>query len=242
MRGAVRLIPLSLEAGLAKRLGIALGDRLSFLIAGRPLEGQVSNLRQVNWDNMRPNFYVIFPPGILDEYPQTYLTSLYLEDTKKASLIQLVDQFPAVSVLAMDAIIKQIHNIIDQVSRAVEVVLWLILGCGLLVLLAAIQASLDTRLRENTLLRALGARRQLLLGSLLIEFTSIGLIAGLIASCAAELATWSLQSRVMAMAFRLHPEIWFLGPTLGMLFIGAIGFLACRKVVNVTPITLLQSA
>jgi len=231
----------SVEAHLADELDIHMGDLIGFQIGPEALEARVSSLRKVEWDNMRPNFYIIFPPTVLDDYAHTYITSIHLPKGRKDLLNTFVQRFPTITVIEMDAIIAQVRGVITQVTQAIELVLWLIVGCALLVLLAGVQASIDLRIGENALLRALGARRGLITGSLLLEFATLGLFAGGIASVAAEIAVWYFQQRVMEMSYTPHPWNWLAGPLFGAALVGATGYLSCRRVVLVPPMRLLQS-
>ena len=160
------------------RSGIRLGDRLRFAVAGQNVEGTVTSLRSVEWDSFRANFFVVFPPGVLDDYPATWMTSFHLPAGQKPLLAQLVRQYPSVTVLDVEALMGKVREIMDRVIVAVEYVFLFTLAAGLVVLYAAIQATQDERRFESAVLRALGARRRVVRKSLLAEFATLGLLAG----------------------------------------------------------------
>ncbi|MGB4248232.1 MAG: FtsX-like permease family protein [Pseudohongiellaceae bacterium] len=231
----------SLEDDYAERLGAALGDTIEFDVGqGQLIEAQVQSLRTVRWDNMQPNFFVIFSPGTLDSLGGTYLSTALMQEEQKALINELLRLFPTIVVIEIDALIEQIQNIIAQVTSAIELIAFLVLACGALVLLACVTATLDERFRENAILRTLGAGRKLILSSLFIEFAGIGLIAGIIATIGAEASLYYLQTEVFQQEFGLHYWVWLAGPLLGMVIIATLGVMATRRVVNTSPLTVLR--
>ncbi len=230
----------SVEDEFAARMGIKVGDTVSFLVGAQPLEATVSSLRSLDWQSMRPNFWLVFPPGLLAAYPATFMTSFHLEPENKLFLNNFIRRFPTVTVIEMDLVIDQIRAIINQVSAAIELVLAVILATGSLVLVAGVQASVDARMHESSILRAIGAKRQLILGGLLIEFAALGLFAGLLATVAAELSVAILQLWVMDMRYTPSPWLWPLGVGLGTLLIAALGVFSCRRVVSHPPVAVLR--
>ena len=230
----------SLEQGFAERLGIELGDKVGFLVGSQPLEATVSSIRELDWQSMRPNFFLVFPPQLLAPFPATFMTSFHLEQSDKVFLNRFIRRFPTVTVIEMDIVVEQIRTIVNQVSAAIELVLAVILAAGGLVLVAGVQASVDTRMQESAILRALGARSNLILGGLLIEFATLGLFAGLLATVAAELSVYMLQTWVMDMTYSPSPWVWPVGIGSGMVLIGCLGVYSCRKVVSSPPVALLR--
>ncbi len=230
----------SVESRLAERLGIALDDELSFSVGDRRIRARVASIRSVQWDSFRPNFYMIFPPGVLDGLPATYMTSFHLAATDKPLLRELVEQFPAVTVLELDLIIQQVERILGQVTLAVEYVLLFVLLAGLAVLFAAIQASLDERLYEGALLRSLGAGSRQLRAGLLSEFAGLGLLAGLVAVIGTECINWALYTRVLQLDYAVNGWLWLVLPAIGALLVGAAGYWGTRPVLNQSPLRVLR--
>lgn len=230
----------SVEREYAEELGVDVGDRLGFLVGSQPLEATVSSVRDLQWQSMRPNFFLVFPPQLLASYPSTFMTAFHLKPDDKTFLNEFIREFPTVTVIEMDIVIEQIRTIVTQVSAAIELVLLVILAAGGLVLIAGVQASVDARMQESAILRALGARRQLIMGGLWIEFATLGLFAGLLAVCGAELSVFILQTFAMDMSYQPSPWLWPLGLGVGMLVIACLGVFSCRKVVSTAPIRVLR--
>lgn len=230
----------SVEREFAERLGIEVGDTVGLLVGSEPLQAKVANVRELDWQSMRPNFFLIFPPRLLADYPATFMTSFYLAPGEKSFLNGFIRSFPTVTVIEMDVVVEQVRTIVQQVSAAIELVLAVILLAGSLVLVAGVQASVDARMHESAILRALGARRGLVLGGLFIEFATLGLFAGLLASIAAELSVFMLQEWVLDMRYTPSPRLWPLGIAAGMVLIGGLGVFSCRRVVSSPPVALLR--
>ncbi len=232
----------SVEQSFAERLGAELGDVITIRIAAESFDAKIASIREVDWQTMRPNFFMVFPRNVLATYPSMFMTSFYLPDAQKSELNTLVRSFPTVTVIELDIVIKEIQSIVSQVGQAIGLVLWIILLAGALVLIAGVQASVDVRMRESALLRALGARQRLLLGALWIEFTVLGLCAGLLAVIGAELAAYVLQTEVLDLRYQASPRLWPVGLLMSALAIGTLGVWRCRKVTTVPPLQVLRDA
>ncbi|MBB3046193.1 putative ABC transport system permease protein [Litorivivens lipolytica] len=230
----------SVEEEFAERLGISVGTRLGFRIGGLPLEAEVSSLRSLSWDSMRPNFFLLFEPGVLEAYPSSSITSFYLDANDKVLLNDLLSRFPTITLIEMDAVIRQARTVVDQVSAALELVLVLIIACALLVGIANLQASLDSRLHENAILRTLGASRQLIRTCLLAEFALIGLLAGLLAGVGAEICLYLIQTRLLDMEPSWHPMFWLAAPIGAASLVAVSGWWFCREVIVAPPLQVLR--
>ncbi len=235
------LARVSVEAKLAKRMGIELDDDLGFSVGGQRFSAVVASIRSVQWDSFRPNFYMVFPPQVIEEFPATYMTSFHLEKADKAVLRELVARYPAVTVLEMDRVIEQVGRIFRQVTLTVEYVLMFTLLAGFAVLFAALQASQDERLYEGALLRALGGSRRQLRAGHLAEFTALGALAGLLAAMGTECLAWVLYREVLHLEHSFQWPVWLIAPVAGALLIGAAGYWGTRAVVERSPMLLLRN-
>ncbi|MFT7472591.1 MAG: putative ABC transport system permease protein, partial [Kiritimatiellia bacterium] len=230
----------SIEDEYAGWLDIEIGDRVEFEINQQTVFAEVSSFRSVRWDNMQPNFFIIFSPGTINHLGATFLSTALMERDQKILLNDMVRLFPTMVVIEIDALIEQIQNIIAQVTSAIELISVLVLVCGALVLLACVNATLDERFHENAILRTLGAGKRLILTSLLIEFASIGALAGIIATVGAEASLYYLQEEVFEQEFNMHYWVWVAGPLIGMVLIAGLGMNSTRQVVSTSPLNVLR--
>jgi len=229
----------SVESGLAESLQLQLGDHLTFNVGGQDRETQITSLRKVDWNSFKPNFYMIFEPGTLQDLPVTYLTSFYLPPQQEQQLVALARAFPAVTLLQVEALLAQLRSILAQVTLAVEYVLLFVLAAGLAVLFAGLQATLDERIRQGALLRALGAERALLIRARRIEFGLLGATSGLLAALGCELISFLLYRFAFDLQWQPHPWLLLL-PLIGALLIGSAGVLGTRRALTVSPLTVLR--
>lgn len=188
---------LSLEESVAKRLNIALGDELTFDIAGIPLKAKVASIRDLRWDSMEVNFYVIFPMQALGDLPQTWITAFYVKPELGAGLSRdLLKAYSNLTVLDTGLVINQIRKILAQVSQAVQFVFVFTLFAGGLVLVACVMTGARSRTREAAIYRALGASSSQLQRASWLELATVGALAGLVSSLTAQAVGWSLARYV----------------------------------------------
>lgn len=212
----------SVEQGVAERLGVGIGDTLTFTGDTQDFSAKITSLRKVDWENLRPNFFFIFPPGALDEQPQSWLTSFRLHDNNPL-LVQLNRAFPTLSLLDVGNILRQVGQVLNQVSRALEVMVVLVTACGLLLLLAQIQVGMRQRRQELMVYRTLGAGKRLLQRTLWSEFALLGLISGVAATIGAEAALWGLQRKVFDFPWEPDWALWLTLPLTGALLLALCG-------------------
>lgn len=230
----------SLDEEYARSAGIGVGDTLSFVVADRELNAKVASLRKIDWDSLRPNFFIIFTPSALRDMPSTFMTAFHLPRERKTFLVVLLSTYPTISVVEVDGLIEQVRSIVDRVTLAIELVLVLVLVAGGLVLVASVLSSIDERVREHALLRTLGAPRRLIVGALATEFAVLGALAGLLAAFGAEISLFVLQWKVFGLANTFHPWIFLAGPACGVAIIGTLGLLATRRVLTTPPVIVLR--
>ncbi|MBE0486467.1 FtsX-like permease family protein [Marinobacter sp.] len=231
----------SVEAELAERLGLVMGDRLTFTIGSETVTEPITSIRTVQWDSMQPNFYMAFPPGGgLANMPGTWITSFHLDESNKIALNEFSRRFPTVSVLEIDHIIERIQQIVRQVTQAIEAILALILAAAFVVMAAVVSATLKDRQREGALLRTLGGQQSLLARSTMLEFAILGFFAGILGIIAAEAAVYALQARMFEGNFNWHWQVMLPIPFISALLLALFGRWQLRPVLNVSPMLLLR--
>ena len=231
---------LSLESRLAKTLHLQLGDVLGFDINGTIIEFTISNLRSVEWDTFNINFFTVVPPGVLEDKPANWVTSVYLDSEQRQQLGQLVRKFPNITLIDVDIIMQRVRGIMDRVSLAVEFIFLFTILAGLAVLYAAIQANQDERRFESAVLRTLGARKKTLLLGLFAEFTTLGALSGLLAGLSATALAWLLAEFIFQFEYPLDFSVVLTGIVSGILIVVTAGLLGTRSVLTHPPVETLR--
>lgn len=231
---------LSVEEGIAKTLGIHVGDVLTYDVAGNKFSAKVVNLRKVEWDSMRVNFFVIAAPGMLNDFPASYITSFYLPPDRAQAMNALIKTFPNLLLINVEAMIEQVRHIMGQISQAMSAVFMFTLLSGVAVLYAALLATQDERIHEAAILRTLGADSRYLRRLQLSEFAVLGLLSGLFAALGAVLLGWVLASKVLDIPYQTGIAIWLTGGLGGMVIVVAAGWLGTRRLTRRSPLAILR--
>ncbi|PCI68486.1 MAG: ABC transporter permease [Piscirickettsiaceae bacterium] len=232
----------SIESKLAKSLKIEMGDKLTFTIGNEQATAVVVHIRSVQWDTMKPNFYMVLSKETLEGFPTTYITSFYLSDENQKHLNALVKQFPAMTVLEVDAMLKQIKMILTQLTAAINYLLYFALLAGFTVLFSSVYSTLDNRISEGALMRTLGAGRALLRQAQIVEFAMIGLITGLISVFMVQLLLFGLYNYVLHLPFQLNVLLCLAVPVLSVLTVVAAGLWGVKDVVKKSPMIVLRDS
>ncbi len=232
---------MSVEEGFAKSLSWKVGDVVSFDIAGQKLTAKITSLRKVEWESFKPNFFVVISPGGLENYSASYISAMHVPENKISVMDNLVRQYPNLSVVDVGAVLKQVRSTIAQVSRVVESVFYFSLLAGLLVLLAAVQASQDDRMREAGVMRVLGASKKQLRLAQATEFASLGLLSGLVASISASVIASLISEQVFNLPWTFNWPLVAYGVIGGTSLALVAGLWAPRKVTQVPPMETLRA-
>jgi putative ABC transport system permease protein len=231
---------LSMEEGVAKAIGVQLGDTLAFDIAGSTFSAVVSSIRKVDWDSFRVNFFAVTPPGVLEKYPTSYITSFYLPQNQMDMMNQLVIAFPNFLVIDVATIITQVQKVIEQVTKAIEFVFLFTLLAGVVVLYAAVISTQDERIYEAAIFRTLGAKRRQLISAWVVEFAILGGLSGLFASMGASALGYVIGKYTLNLPYTFNVWIWLIGIFAGVIGVVAAGMMGTRSALTSPPIMVLR--
>ncbi len=231
----------SVEQGLAETLKLKLNDVLSYEIAGRRLEAKITSLRKLDWDSMRVNFFVVTPPGVLESFPASYITSFHLPPERSGFVGELVAAYPNLTVIDVASILRQFQSVMDQLARAVQFIFAFSLVAGLAVLFAALESTHDEREYEIAVLRTLGARNRQLRAALAAEFVALGAIAGVVAGVGSALISWLLGRFVFQMPYEPAWLVLPVGVAGGILGITLAGLAGTTRILRAPALQSLRA-
>jgi putative ABC transport system permease protein len=230
----------SMEIGYARGMGVKVGDRITYDVSGEAITVTIANLREVKWDSFRPNYFVVFSPGVIDHAVGTYISSLHVPSSQRATMREFMHTFPEVTAIDIESVIAQVRSVMDKVSLAVQYVFLFTLFAGITVLFAAIQSTRDERRYESAMLRTLGASRRVVLQGVAAEFVVLGILAGVMAAGGATVVGYLLATGPFNLEYSFDATVWTAGLFAGIALVGVIGTLATYSVVNAPPVETLR--
>ncbi|WP_233865667.1 ABC transporter permease [Paraburkholderia adhaesiva] len=233
---------ISIEEGLAKLIGVKLGDVLKFDVTGLEVTAPVTSVRKLDWGSFKVNFFVLMPPALLRDFPATYITSFHLPAAERHVVDGLVAQYPNVTAIDIAPILAQIQRMLEQVIGAVQFLFLFTLAAGVLVLYAALAGTRDERMRESALLRALGASHEQIRVVQVAEFVTVGALAGLMAAIGAQAVGSVLATRVFNFYLPLDPWLVPVGIAAGVACAGVGGWISLRHVLARPALQSLRDA
>ena len=237
---------ISVEEGIAKTLGLELGDSLSFDIGGQVSSAKITSLRKVDWGSMRVNFFVMYPVAHVADVPVSYISAFKAPPAAAKGVQsfdnQLVKAFPNITNVDTTSTLAQVQRVLDQVIRAVEFLFGFTLAAGLVVLFAAITATREERAKEFAIMRAVGARASLLRQVQRAELAGVGLLAGFLASIVALAVGWGLARYVFDFAWTGSWTVPLFGSLAGAALALAAGWWGLRSVLNTPVVETLRKA
>ncbi|MGR5238170.1 ABC transporter permease [Vibrio alfacsensis] len=202
----------SVEADVARDLGIKLGDRLRFVINSQNFDATVDTIRHVEWRDMKPNFYFIFSADVMASLPGSYLISYRIDEGNQALLTSMSRAHPTVSVLDIRTMGEKIQALIGQIVSAITILALLGVVAGLLLIFTLLHLSLSQRQQEIRLYRTLGSSKKRINATLWSEYGIMAFIASGVAVLAAEACVAAVMHYGFDLRAQLHPELWIALP------------------------------
>jgi putative ABC transport system permease protein len=230
----------SVEQSLAKSLGLNLGDRLTFDIAGESIAATVTSVRALRWDSMAVNFFMVLSPSLIQDQAQTFITSFHAPTSIAGQVDRLSAEFPSLTVVSLDSILRQLRQVLDQTGFAVQALFVFSLVAGVLILVTSLSVSKADRIREAGILRAFGASRRQLEQAQRLELVVLGAVSGFAAAIWSQTMGWA----VARFAFELAVSVNWL--TMAQLLLSGVvlawlgGWLVLREVSRVPPMRILR--
>jgi len=231
----------SVEQGLAETFALKIGDQVRFDVAGRTVEAPISSVRKLSWDSMRVNFFFIAAEDMLEADPASLITSFRLAPGDHGLTTELVNRFPNLSVIDIEAVIAQVQSMMDKLILIVQFVFGFALLAGFVVLFAALQSTHDERDYELAVLRTLGARNRQMRQALIAEFAVLGGVASVLAVAGASAIGWLLARYAFKIDYM--PAVWplVLAIIVGAALVVAGGWLGTRKLLERAPLATLRA-
>jgi putative ABC transport system permease protein len=241
-KGTRDSVQVTISEGMEENLQVTIGDSLMFDVQGVPLRAYISGVRKVDWPKDPPNFIFVFPKGVLEEAPQIYVTATRVEEQTQANRFQqrLVREFPNVSLIDLRLILSTVNQLFDKLGLVVRFLALFCIVSGLIVLAGAVVNSKFIRMRENVLLRTLGARTRQITMITLIEYAWLGLFSALTGLILSLGAGFILARYFFEITFAFDAMELALITTGVVVLTLLIGWINSREVINTPPLQVLR--
>ena len=231
---------ISISDDISERYNLKMNDEVIIQMEDGSIETYIQSIRTVDWESFSPNFFVIGHPSLFEEKSSTHITSFFIPKSKQKVVAELMREFRTVSVFSIEELIQQIRDIVDQVTKALNSILLLTCLSALFLAFSALQDGFDQRRHQSAILRTLGATGKLVKVSSLIEFSILGLISGLLGSSIAHTGVYFIETRVFETIPGFYPEIWLLGPVIGILIVSGLCLYLVNGLMRQSPKDLLK--
>jgi putative ABC transport system permease protein len=242
MAPGAAVVPISLEEGLAKEMQVQLGDEIAFDVQGVPVRTRVASLRAVEWPRLQPNFFVVFPEGVLELAPKFHVLAVRVRSSAHSAAVQqaVVRAYPNVSAIDLGLVLKTFDDIFAKVSLVVRFMAMFVAVTGIIVLAGAVLTGRFQRVRENVLLRTLGATRRQVQRIMLVEYSVLGVLAAITGSVLAVSANWLLMRFVFETHFAAPPLLLLAAVAAVTAVTLATGLLSSRGACDHPPLEVLR--
>jgi putative ABC transport system permease protein len=238
-------VPLSLEEEIAKDLRVTIGDSLVLDVQGTSIEARVTSLRKVDWSRFNLNFFMVFPPGVLESAPGFHVLTTRVPEQLSSGELQraLVEQFPNVSAIDLTLILETVRSILERIGRVIQILAGFTVLAGLAILIGTLLNGRGQRVRESVLLRTLGASSRQVRLILLVESATLGALS----AAAGVLLALAANAALAVFVFEASP---WPAPGLGLVliaFAGATtlailaGLLLSRGISQTPPLQILRN-
>ena len=231
---------ISISDEISERYDLKMNDEVIIQMEDGSIETYIQSIRTVDWESFSPNFFIIGHPSLFEEKSSTHITSFFIPKEKQKVAAELMREFRTVSVFSIEELIKQIRDIVNQVTKALNSILLLTCLSALFLAFSALQDGFDQRRHQSAILRTLGATGKLVKVSSLIEFSILGLVSGLLGSGIAHTGVYFIETRVFQTIPGFYPEIWLLGPIIGILIVSGLCLYLVNGIMKQSPKDLLK--
>ena len=235
-------VPVSLEESIANELQVGVGDTLTFNVQGIPILTEISSIRKVDWATLRPNFYVVFPRGVLEEAPTFHALVTRVPDRLAAARLQesLVEAYPNVSAIDLSLVLETMTSILDRVSFVIRFIAFFTVATGVIVLAVSVITSRYQRIRESVLLATLGASSGVIRGIMTVEYLLLGFLSGSAGCLLSLISSWGLSRFVFKIPYQISPISIPLAVLIAVVVTLLTGLLNSRGIARFPPLAILR--